>query len=362
MADIEEKFKKLQQYVRSILPRLEKVDFLEEENHQLKASQSQELEHKRSVLETEHENLEKEKEIFNADKENLEKERNILKADKDKMRKMKEKFEITMKASKSQWEEQKSQEEKWIEEEKKLLKEERILLMEEKNIVQDSTKKMLEERKLIEEDKNEVMLKLKSHDEKEKKFAKDMKSLSKAMEKLKEERDQNRRTYEDKARKFEEERKDLDREIEILEKERLYIDEDWQIINDWKNIHHSNLSSDLETKEIEQRQINKQTVDDSTLALEFHPSESDAPKRKRGRPRKDGGGVTKKIKIKAEKVDPYNEITLDPDFFADSPEAESEPSTLDLHYQELLKIEEESESSHTHLSARQLLEEVSLLL
>ena len=118
---------------------------------------------------------------------------------------------------------------------------------------------------------------------------------------------------------------------------------------------------DIETKEIEHRQIDKQTVDDQSLALEFHPSESDAPKRKRGRPRKDGG-VPKKIKIKAEKVDLYNEITLDPDFFADSPEAESTPSTLDLHYQELLKIEEESESSHSHLSARQLIEEVSLLL
>ena len=62
--------------------------------------------------------------------------------------------------------------------------------------------------------------------------------------------------------------------------------------------HHPYISSDIETKEIEHRQIDKQTVDDQSLALEFHPSESDAPKRKRGRPRKDGG-VPKKIKIKA---------------------------------------------------------------
>merc|ERR1719232_87264 len=113
MADLalEDKYKKLQQYVRSILPQLEKVQILEEENNQLRISQSQELEHKRSVLETGYENLEKEK-------EKIVRERNIIRAEKDKMRQIKDQFEAVMKDSRKRWEEEQSKKDKLIEEEK----------------------------------------------------------------------------------------------------------------------------------------------------------------------------------------------------------------------------------------------------
>ena len=108
MADLEEKFKKLQQYVRSILPELQKVPKLEEEIEQLKMTHSQELQ--RLVLETQ-ENQDKERDILKAkiekyeaaiknknaemdalkaEKDDMRKERDALKAEKVKIRKMKE--------------------------------------------------------------------------------------------------------------------------------------------------------------------------------------------------------------------------------------------------------------------------------
>merc|ERR1719154_419800 len=118
MADLEEKFKKLQQYVRSILPELQKVPKLEEEIEQLKMSHSQELELQRSVLETRQENQNKEWDDLKAeklkfeavmkdskaDKDALKAEKDILRAENAKMRKTKEKLmqniEATMKESK----------------------------------------------------------------------------------------------------------------------------------------------------------------------------------------------------------------------------------------------------------------------
>ena len=384
MADFEEKFKKLQQYVRSILPELQKVPKLEEEIEQLKMSHSEELEQQRSALETRQENKEKERDDLKAEKEKFQA---AMKAEKEKMRRMKEKLqeiEASMNNSKRCWEEERSKQEKEMQEKfetaMKLLQGERNKLMEEKNLVQVSTKKMLEDRRLIEEDKNMVLVKLRSIEEKEKKLEDDAKILSKARGELKEERNKNKRIYEEKARKLEEERKELDKEVEALEKERLYIDEDWQLINDWKDSHGTGLTADLEVKVLKppnEQPVDEQnftidlnpteddlnvtptkvaTFDEQSLAIDLNPTKDEAPKRKRGRPRKDGG-LQKKIKIKPESV-----ISLDPDFFADSPEVVS-PSPLDLHYQELLKIEEDdTKYPQSNLSARQLLDEVSLLL
>ena len=175
MADLEEKFKKLQQYVRSILPELQKVPKLEEEIEQLKMSHSQELELQRSVLETRQENQNKEWDDLKAEKlrfeaamkdskaekDALKVEKDILKAETDRMRKMKEKLlniEATMKESKRRWEEERSKQEK-------LLQGERNKLVEEKNLVHLSTKKNLEDRKTIEEDKNMVIVQLRSIEE-----------------------------------------------------------------------------------------------------------------------------------------------------------------------------------------------------
>jgi len=369
---LEEKFKKLQQYVRSILPELQKVPKLEEEIEQLKMSHSQELELQRSVLETRQENQNKEWDDLKAeklrfeavmkdskaDKDALKAEKDILRAEKAKMRKTEEKLQnigATMKESKRRWEEERSKQEK-------LLQGERNKLVEEKNLVHLSTKKNLEDRKTIEEDKNMVIVQLRSIEELEKKLENDEEILNKVKEDLKEERDKNRRFYEEKCRNLEEERKDLNKEAETLEKERLYIDEDWQLINDWKDIHEVKEHRSLieqpvdEQKEFNPTPTKVATIDKQNFAIDFNTTEAEAPKRKRGRPRKDGG-LQKKIKIKPESV-----ISLDPDFFADSPTVDT-PSPLDLHYQELLKIEEDSAKyPHSNLSARQLLEEVSLLL
>ena len=72
MSDIEEKFKKLQQYVKSILPEIEKVPLLEEEIKQLKTRQ---------------ENQEKEWNVLKAQKHKIIMDRNVLKAEKDKIAK-----------------------------------------------------------------------------------------------------------------------------------------------------------------------------------------------------------------------------------------------------------------------------------
>ena len=416
MTDYEEKFLKLQKYCK---PLLEQVQTLQDENAQLKISQSQELELQRSVLESAQETFEQEKREMKNEKEEMKKEKEELKKmkekfqsvrqelekiqtrnEEDKMKDKREKESLLEKRTRLIEDRKSLEGEKtklkkiilWIEKEKKSLQEERTKLNEEKD-------KMSKDRSLLDEDRNIVMVKLRSlEDEKvkvleqnksfvaiQKKITRDLENLSaeklkikerenfaqKMEEKITEEResfmeemDQTRQLYEEKNGQLEEERIDVLKQKEELEKDRIYLDEDWCEI--WKCressrvISHSEPETIVTTSEIKLVSKDFKTPDfiegkiPSSVEENYRITNtgSEATKRKRGRSRK--CDVTRKNMNKT-KLENVSVMPLD---------LKEEPSSLEQSYQELLlTIEEEPpELSYSQLSAKQLIEEVSLLL